>query len=911
MTEDYKSFLSGIFVGFLTLLFLQVSAVAFGLKKVLTKKQYPDSYHRDLFNDPPNELISLLSIATKECTDLAWLNITIQRFFYELTKSSTFHEKVKATLIKKMSIAFSTGILKRVRFKDISFGSEAPYIKSIRALSKEEINNLPGNKEVPLNKPASFKQVYLLISMDYTAGDNCIFIDADLIKGYSIPIRVKLQPFKGELLLRMPANNYSTRFEISFIRNPGFNFTVDASFSKNDSAFFSNTLSHLIKKLCEYTAKMYIFPNWYYYYLPIVVYRAKTISYSYYPIKNGSTDGLMQQIREVQNLFSLDFGIVKKWENVIFRKTKSTVNSSNTVLEKAEIELINKPSILVELFSQGSVEIFSDVISDYEGAEVLESFGPGVELVQIVISNQIYEFIRIIIDGLIIYQRTDPEEPQFIAFKREVSGSITLLQYVNVSEAFYLGQFRIKKLAKKLERQEMKVLGSAKLFRFIDFSVKQAKKTKEIFKTKSEEKMDKALDKAKMEISKEEVLQRDSFKEKYVSEGYTPINSAIPSENPSEVSIIESHFIEIQKDLNDSERRPDQVIILPYKKEDLKKVFESSLIRASILGSFTIMEDILLTEKIRNISMAQPSGQYVQLLSYFDEDENLLIERILLSEEHKGVTAAVRVSDERLEIFLFGGRSLYLGNFKQLIIPYLEGSKILNLPKMEIPKKHVETLIDSSGFIISSEVPTVCQVKVEVDNVVFFKVDVNIKNPFIFRFKNKKNLSMIVSVKNKKNTPLEMAIIPISNKIKINPSEKKSKDILTEGFVSSDQTISDMEEVSFSANSTETNESQEEGREENTPEEKANYIQIEGDLVLQKKSKVSILSGRGLLYWNIPWSPAEKVKTEEVDSLLINGSGYALAETPVQMYCKNAENKTVAKSIKVGIIYNPDVTDIQ
>ncbi|KAI5184858.1 hypothetical protein NEIRO03_1863 [Nematocida sp. AWRm78] len=893
MTEEYKGFITGVFVGILTLLFLQMSFIAFGLRKIVVKKKYPDTYHKDLFTDPPNELASLLSIATKECTDLAWLNISLQRFFYELTKSSTFYEKVKSTLIKKMSMAFATGILKRVRFKDISFGSEAPYIKSIRALSEDEIEELLNKKELSQNKPAHFKQVYLLISMDYTANDNCIFIDADLIKGYSIPIMVKLQPFKGDLLLRMPANNYSTRFEITFIKNPGFNFSVEASFSKNDSAFFTNTLSHLIKRLCQYISKMYIFPNWYYYYLPMVVYRAKTILYTYYPWEGGSIEGPMHQAREVQNLFSLDFGIVKKWENIIFRRTKSTVNTSNTVLERAEIELINKHSIITELFSRETIEIFSDVISDYESIQVVESLGVGVDLINIIIANQIYEFIRIIVDELVIYQRTDPEEPQFIAFKKETTGGITVLQYVNTTEAFYLGQFRIKKLAKKLERQEMKVLGSVKLFKFLDYSVKQAKKTKDMFKIKPEITRNESQKSSK---THSQISVKDTLKEKYISDGCV---QSIPENNPSEVSIIESHFKEIQKNLTRPDQNIDFVINLPYTQKEISEIFNNSLLRSAILGCFTLMEDIPLTENIRNSSMAHISGQYVQMLSYYSEEDSLLIERILLSEEYQGVTAAVQILEGVLHIFIFGTKDLYLENFVKLTIPFLERNRIISLQREEINKKFIETLKDSSGFVMASDIPVVCSMQITVPNEISFDQEVLISStPFIFRYKSENKCEITVSIKTKKNAKVEMCTIPYGEANKSEESSSiKNEDDSTYNLTDT-QDIQDISSSSDSIfNSSTHNEEQ-----DSTPEVFTRCIHIEGDIILNKKCTVNLFTGTGLIYWCTEWQAVDKIKDEEIDGISINGSGYSSVDVPVQIYCKNSENKSVTKHILVGII---------
>ncbi|KAH9387357.1 uncharacterized protein NEMAJ01_2253 [Nematocida major] len=906
MSEDCRSFLAGVFAGFLAVIFLQLSAVTLGLRKIAYKKKHADIYHRDLFEDPPSELASLLSIATKECTDLAWLNISMQRFFYELSNSSTFYEKVKAKMVKKLSIAFSSGLLKRVRFKDVSFGSEAPYIKSIRAMSEDEIEELMERKdakEAGFSKPAYFKQVYLLISMEYTATDNCIYIDADLIKGYSIPIFVKLQPFKGDLVLRMPANNYSTRLEISFIKNPGFDFSVEASFSKNDSAFFSNTLSHVIKRVCKYVAKAYVFPNWYYYYMPMLVSRSKVIQYSYFPIIGESVDGPMHQVREIQNLFSLDFAIITKKGNIIFRKTKSTVNTSNTPMERAEIEILNKPSILNDLFAPSSgTDIFSDVISDYEGTKVVQKFSEEVEKVHIIISNGIYEFIRITLDDMIIYQRTDPEEPQFIAL-RKGSGCITIIQYVNPTEPFYLGRFRITKLAKKLEKREMKVLGSAKLFKILDYSVKQAEKTKKIFgkKPKADAK------------GQAQNFTKDSTKEKYISDGYSV--SSAPS-SISEVSIIESHFMEIETKLEREEALKSHRIELPYAQEEISEALSDSLIRSAVFGSFSIMEDILLTETIRNTSMAQAeSGQYVQMLSYSSPHQPLVIERILLSEEHQGVTAAIKVSTQALDIYVFGSEAeRSFRCFTELIVAALEKIRVLKMPRVSVGRAYAETLKNSSGFVLSADAPVPCAVSVEIGRVPLFSEDFFLKSPFVFTFSAPPGVEMRVVLKPRKKAGLEMCIIPhgsvrtaeslqgVSQEIRSSPEERAFSERGGEG-----ESTEESADTSSEGEETPPEPAEVPAESEKTPNNPDQIVtlqqmHVEGDLCARRRGKFSLAVGRGFLYWRAPWSTSEKARTEETAENCMNGAGYAYSEVPAELQWRNAENKDVTKRFSVGFI---------
>ncbi|OAG31951.1 hypothetical protein NEDG_00426 [Nematocida displodere] len=838
MNESYKEFVGGLVVGALMVLFLQGATILFGLRKIVKKQKYKDIYHRDIIEDPSEALVKLLGIATKECTDLAWLNISLQRFFYEVSRSSTFYEKVKATLVKKLSIAFSSGILKRVRFKDVSFGSEAPYITKIRALSENELEEIleraDGEMPEPLEKPAMFSQIYLLIDIEYLSEDNCFYIDADLIKGYSIPIMVKLQPFKGQMLMRMPANNYATRFEICFIKNPGFDFSVDAAFSKNDSVFFSSSVSSILKQAFKYMAKMYIYPSWYYYYLPMLVSRSKVITYPYYPISENSRDGPKHQATEVQNLFSLDFSIVAKKGNIIFRKTKSTVNASECSLDSAEVEVAEERMAMIDemLKSPEKFDPFAEVISDYEGFKVVEKYSESVFKIHILIAGSIYEFIKIAVEDMILFQLADPTEPQFIAIKKGPR-IVTIMQYTHADSPFRLGRFRIVKLATKLEQQEMKVFGSTKLFKILDYSVKQAEKTKKIFQ-KSKEKNIKPLQSASKNLSK---LQ-------YISDSHISETTPAPA-SVSEVSIIESHFRSIETKILTEDKEPNIQISFPCTDEALKHALTLSIVRAAILGRFMIMEDIELAETIRTTSMvANSSGQYVQLLSYQSQDSKFVIQRILLSEEFHGCTLAMRIHEGKIDIFTYGNIHLRLFEFKALIHATIAKDMLEMASLSEIPKNFVGVLENCAGVILSSSTATLCDVIFEREGKTFSGT-VSLDQPLYVIMCTTPGTPFNVSIKSRKKMPLLLAQIP----------DTEVKDIFL----------------------------------------------VDGRVYVKKKGTIAAPATKGLAHWNTPWVTPEKGKPEN-NGAYANGSGCIQVTEETTITWENRTGKDGTFPIAIGSV---------
>ncbi|KAI5189580.1 hypothetical protein NECID01_0603 [Nematocida sp. AWRm77] len=836
--ESSNEFLIGALAGGLTVLLVQLATILFGLRKISSKKKYPDTYHRDLLEDPSCTLVKMLGISTKDCTDLAWLNVSLQRFFCEVSKSNVFYERVKANLVKKLSVAFSSGILKKITFKDVSFGSEAPYIHKIRIMSEDEIKELLEKKEGseikhPSAKPAWFKQVYLLIDMEYISTDNCFYIDADLIKGYSIPIMVKLQPFKGQLIMRIPADNYSTRFEIGFVENPGFDFSVEAAFSKNDSVFFSSSVSTILKKLFKYIAKMYVYPNWYYYYLPMVVSRSKVVTYPYYPVSENKKDASMHQAREAQNLFSLDYTILSKKGNIIFRRTKSTVNSSGAPIDKAEIEVSSERQKQIEemLKHPEKFDLFVDVISDYEGSKVVEKYSDSVMKIHVIIAGGVYEFIKIAVENMIIFQLTDASEPQFIAVKKEGNG-ISILQYTARDSPFRLGRFRIIKLAAKLEEQEMKVFGSTKLFKILDFSVKQAEKTTKIFK--------KSKDKEKIEKARENTT-KDISKMQYVSDGYS-LDPNTSASSISEVSIIETHFRAIETKIVSENTEPMHRLHLPYSSTAINQALESSLIRASLLERFTIMEDIRLTDRICSTSMAHASGQYVQLLTYFSADSEFVIQKVLLSEEFQGITVALKISNGQIDIFVQGEAALKKKEFVSLIHACVRRAEVLKAPAQEVPKQYISSMEECSGIVITSETPSLCEIKISKGEWEF-SADVLLDEPFSVIFGEGAD-PLKVFLKSKKKLPLHVSTVPTGAKDEM--------------------------------------------------------FHIQGKVFVKRKEKLQIPVGKGVVYWKSPWASPDKNKTEDMQ--IINGRGYTTTEESMFLTWINKTGKDTPVSIEAGSI---------
>ncbi|KAM0687333.1 hypothetical protein COBT_001428 [Conglomerata obtusa] len=81
----------------------------------------------------------ILFSSTHTCTDLAWFNISLQRYFLELSQSYAYKEKLKRTMMKKFK-QFEKYVT--VEIDDIDVGREFPVFTSVKVMSEKMIQEL-------------------------------------------------------------------------------------------------------------------------------------------------------------------------------------------------------------------------------------------------------------------------------------------------------------------------------------------------------------------------------------------------------------------------------------------------------------------------------------------------------------------------------------------------------------------------------------------------------------------------------------------------------------------------------------------------------------------------------------------------------------------------------------------------
>ncbi|KAM0678263.1 hypothetical protein BDAP_001278 [Binucleata daphniae] len=81
--------------------------------------------------------------STHTCTDLAWFNVYLQRYFLELSQSYAYKDKLKRNMLKKFK-PYEKYIL--VDIESIDVGNEAPMFSSVKVMTNKMLDDLVSEK---------------------------------------------------------------------------------------------------------------------------------------------------------------------------------------------------------------------------------------------------------------------------------------------------------------------------------------------------------------------------------------------------------------------------------------------------------------------------------------------------------------------------------------------------------------------------------------------------------------------------------------------------------------------------------------------------------------------------------------------------------------------------------------------
>jgi len=116
----------------------------FGIKKVRSTRPTPVRNPLPVSETLKTEISNGLTATD----NLAWINIIIQRMYFDMIKNYHFEYKMRQLVMRTFASVVGDGMLKNIKITDMAFGFEAPYLRSIRLITPEEYRSLLGGGDL-------------------------------------------------------------------------------------------------------------------------------------------------------------------------------------------------------------------------------------------------------------------------------------------------------------------------------------------------------------------------------------------------------------------------------------------------------------------------------------------------------------------------------------------------------------------------------------------------------------------------------------------------------------------------------------------------------------------------------------------------------------------------------------------
>ncbi|KAI4291955.1 hypothetical protein PAPHI01_1229 [Pancytospora philotis] len=293
---------------------------------------------------------------------------------------------------------------------------------------------------------AIFDNLIFLLGVEYS--DRCmVSLEIELPRKIRVGATITLGSFEGEMLLRVPAQNYSTRYEYAFVRDPNFAIDVTSGIAAGGRRpLFQGSISRFVRRMVGYSFRQtVVYPNWCQQlqgFLP----SSRDVEHSMEritPDTIGSAEALGEKILVC---LSNDFKILSNSGGICYRQSCNLVNAQH--IRQAHFSVpescAGEPWLAEKVAELGILE---GVIARFGGVRVNIDNG-AIALLLAVFGDQEYEFVRLIMHGYVIFQRNDPQQPEFIAFTVS-NKQLHIFQYGSCAD-YNLSQRRMARLRSKL-----------------------------------------------------------------------------------------------------------------------------------------------------------------------------------------------------------------------------------------------------------------------------------------------------------------------------------------------------------------------------------------------------------------------------------------------------------------------------
>lgn len=552
--------LAVFFLGFIAFPFLYacISLLAGGI----VAKRYKASPRSRLFiSKVLKKEIQMSMIPTSK---LGWMNVLIQRMYHDMIQNYHFENGIRQNILKSFSIAAGCGLVRNIKIRHLSFGVEAPYLRHIRLISREEYSLMTKKAVCDLKScaeqisqdignissecPKHIEGVYSLCTNDSFYGSkainfpsftdltdeklcatgddaeniskehmekqpmidaknthdetarrhfldsgtvefstekldeanlqdtymNCTFmghfvyngciemtVEIELPKGVIINTTISVKKVVSDFLFRMPAENYTTRCEITLINDPSMEIEVESGFNSGcGKTLFQSSTSNLLKRLALCTIKNAIFyPCWHQIVQPFAT---SPRSISFYPNKilASDMDRAIDNGERIMAMVGCDFKIVSQKKDVFYRRSFTVLNGKDHIsmwdflvpvhfshsCESPLYEGLGPgESKLLHLFE--TFEIFNGIIPGLKETKQADT-KKNVSMVRIIVYDSEVEFIRVVYKSHVVFYKNSSDVCEFFVFRIQ-EGRLQIFSFTSTFGLCLNGR-RVERLKKKV-----------------------------------------------------------------------------------------------------------------------------------------------------------------------------------------------------------------------------------------------------------------------------------------------------------------------------------------------------------------------------------------------------------------------------------------------------------------------------
>ena len=526
--------------------------------------------------------------------DLGWINIIIQRMFFDSIRNYYLEHRIRDSIIKSFSFSIGEGLLKKIRIKSLNFGAEAPYLKQIKLITVEEYNNIIINEEksdlqkeffiemnyskasssdtlknkddlkskeacanqnesinesleahnhfkdtlkdeaksnndynmldsentgyndedqlnehakledIEINKSKSpkngdedpsiiienycnlnyklpfqkfcspeglkeklkdceFNQIFRHATFfgyfEYS-GDIQMMIEVELPKGVSISLMVTLRKIFSNFLLRVPAINNNTRYEISLINNPLIDIEIDSGVVTHlKKLYFQGSISRFIKKIALNSFKnTIVYPAW----LQLIQPNTSSTRFQNFTpiyITSKNIQDAFDSLDQILVIISSDFKLIDAKNEIIYKKSHSALNDKNFIFAWS-FKLGSKIGQFSEYKAFESISSNeSRAFTILQTTEYLKKLFPAlksmatvfemknVSILKMIFNSHEQEYVKIIYKNNFVLYKNNPRSGEFIVFKVQDENFLIFNYSVQTTDIFFNNK-RVEKLKK-------------------------------------------------------------------------------------------------------------------------------------------------------------------------------------------------------------------------------------------------------------------------------------------------------------------------------------------------------------------------------------------------------------------------------------------------------------------------------